>query len=61
MKRRVFERYILIQYFKQQLVTGGLVFVQWVNKLQSWDHLELSINLKYISKVKTEGELQRKI
>jgi hypothetical protein len=35
--------------------------MQWFNKLQSWDHLEHSINLKYISKVKTEGELQRKI
>ena len=61
MKRRVFERYILIQYFKPQLVTGGLVFLQWVNKLQSWDRLELSNNIKYIAQVKTEGELQRKI
>ena len=32
-----------------------------MNKLQSWDRLELSNNIKYIAQVKTEGELQRKI
>jgi hypothetical protein len=61
MKRRLFERYIIIQYFKPQLVTGVLLFLQWVNKLQSCDRLELSNNIKYITQVKTEGQLQRKI
>ena len=32
-----------------------------MNKLKSWDRLELSNNIKYIAQVKTEGVLKRKI
>ena len=41
MKRSVFEKYIFIQYFKPQFVTGGLVFMEWLHELQSWDRLEI--------------------
>ena len=32
--------------FIPQLVTGGLVIMEWVNNLQNWDHLGISSSMK---------------